>query len=108
MPAFLAATDQVKSVFGGRSGNLTFPPAAARDQVTDAVALRLGTLVDRKRIVITVGEKAVKMPMTYGKGASADWLRQQQSLQRICMVCQFPRRMGFTAAPLGRWRLPAR
>jgi PiT family inorganic phosphate transporter len=40
LPAFLAATQQVKSVFDGRSGNVTFPPAAAQRQVTDALKLR--------------------------------------------------------------------
>jgi inorganic phosphate transporter, PiT family len=167
LPAFLAATQQVQGLFDSRSGNLTFPPAAAREQVTDAlklrklddkqtfaalgsmagdigsqvqaygslnkvpaaavqnirnemfmvseairlmqkqgmafspaeatalktykgalddstkfiptwvkvsvaVALRLGTMVGWKRIVITVGEKIGKSHMTYGQGASAE------------------------------------
>jgi inorganic phosphate transporter, PiT family len=40
LPAFLAATQQVQAVFDSRSGNLTFPPAAAQTQVTDALKLR--------------------------------------------------------------------
>jgi PiT family inorganic phosphate transporter len=40
LPAFLAATQQVQAVFDNRSGNLTFPPAAAQTQVTDALKLR--------------------------------------------------------------------
>jgi PiT family inorganic phosphate transporter len=40
LPAFLAATQQVQGVFDSRSRNLTFPPAAAERQVTDALKLR--------------------------------------------------------------------
>jgi inorganic phosphate transporter, PiT family len=40
VPAFVAATQQVQGVFDSRSGNLTFPAAAARGQVTDALKLR--------------------------------------------------------------------
>ena len=40
VPAFVMATQQVQGVFDSRSGNLTFPPAAARGQVTDALKLR--------------------------------------------------------------------
>jgi inorganic phosphate transporter, PiT family len=39
LPAFLAATQQVQHVFDSRSGNLTFPTAAAATQVTDALKL---------------------------------------------------------------------
>jgi PiT family inorganic phosphate transporter len=40
LPAFLAATQQVQGVFDSRSGNLTFPTAAAEQQVTDSLKLR--------------------------------------------------------------------
>jgi PiT family inorganic phosphate transporter len=40
VPAFVAATQQVQAVFDSRAGNLTFPAAAAREQVTDALKLR--------------------------------------------------------------------
>jgi PiT family inorganic phosphate transporter len=40
VPAFVMATQQVQGVFDSRAGNLTFPPAAARGQVTDALKLR--------------------------------------------------------------------
>jgi PiT family inorganic phosphate transporter len=40
LPAFLVATQQVQGVFDSRAGNLTFPPAAAEIQVTDALKLR--------------------------------------------------------------------
>jgi PiT family inorganic phosphate transporter len=39
LPAFLTATQQVQGVFDSRSGNLTFPTAAAEAQVTDALKL---------------------------------------------------------------------
>jgi len=40
LPAFLAATQQVQTVFDARSGNLTFPSAAAETRVTDSLKLR--------------------------------------------------------------------
>ena len=40
VPAFMAATQRVQEVFDSRSGNLTFPPAAAEVQVTDGLKLR--------------------------------------------------------------------
>jgi inorganic phosphate transporter, PiT family len=40
VPAFVAATHQVQSVFDSRAGNLTVPAAAARTEVTDALKLR--------------------------------------------------------------------
>src|SRR5271165_4557267 len=39
LPAFLAATEQVQGVFDSRAGNLTFPPPAAQEEVTDALKL---------------------------------------------------------------------
>jgi PiT family inorganic phosphate transporter len=41
-------------------------------KVTVAIALGLGTMVDWKRIVITVGEKIGKSHLTYAQGASAE------------------------------------
>src|ERR1700693_4397019 len=37
-----------------------------------AMALGLGTMVGWKRIVVTVGEKIGKEPLTYGQGAAAE------------------------------------
>ena len=41
-------------------------------KVTVAIVLGLGTMIGWKRIVITVGEKIGKVPMTYAQGASAE------------------------------------
>jgi PiT family inorganic phosphate transporter len=41
-------------------------------KVAVAIALGLGTMVDWKRIVITVGEKIGKEHLTYGQGAAAE------------------------------------
>jgi inorganic phosphate transporter, PiT family len=41
-------------------------------KVSVAIALGLGTMVGWKRIVITVGEKIGKSPLTYGQGAAAE------------------------------------
>jgi PiT family inorganic phosphate transporter len=40
LPAFVQASNEVQKVWDARSGNLTFPTAAARDQVTDALKLK--------------------------------------------------------------------
>jgi inorganic phosphate transporter, PiT family len=43
-------------------------------KVSVAIALRLGTMVGWKRIVITVGEKIGKTHLTYGQGAAAEFV----------------------------------
>jgi PiT family inorganic phosphate transporter len=40
MPAFMAATQSVQTVFDARAGNLTMPVAPAREQVTNSLKLR--------------------------------------------------------------------
>jgi PiT family inorganic phosphate transporter len=40
LPAFVSATQQVRTVFDQRAGNLTIPAAPARDAVADALKLR--------------------------------------------------------------------
>jgi PiT family inorganic phosphate transporter len=52
LPAFLAVTQQVQGVFDSRAGNLTFPPAVAREQVTDALKLHK---LDDKAIYASLG-----------------------------------------------------
>jgi PiT family inorganic phosphate transporter len=41
-------------------------------KVAVAIALRLGTMIGSKRIVVTVGEKIGKTHLTYGQGAAAE------------------------------------
>src|SRR5262249_36874639 len=41
-------------------------------KVAVAIALGLGTMIGWKRIVVPVGEKIGKSPLTYGQGASAE------------------------------------
>jgi PiT family inorganic phosphate transporter len=41
-------------------------------KIAVAIALGLGTMIGRKRIVITVGEKIGKTHLTYGQGAAAE------------------------------------
>jgi len=43
-------------------------------KVTVALALGLGTMIGWKRIVVTVGERIGKTHLTYGMGASAEWV----------------------------------
>ena len=43
-------------------------------KVTVALALGLGTMVGWRRIVVTVGERIGKTHLTYGMGASAEWV----------------------------------
>jgi PiT family inorganic phosphate transporter len=54
------------------NGLVSFIPAWVKAAV--AVALGLGTMVGWKRIVVTVGEKIGKAHLSYGQGASAEFV----------------------------------
>jgi PiT family inorganic phosphate transporter len=69
-PAFTPAeTAALKDYKGQLDKGTKFIPDWVK--VAVALALGLGTMVGWKRIVITVGEKIGKEPMTYAEGASA-------------------------------------
>jgi PiT family inorganic phosphate transporter len=71
LPAFLAATHQVDSVFDSRGGNLTYPPQAAEGVVTDALKLRK---VDEKPVYAALGSLATDI---------ADQVKSYGSLNKV-------------------------
>jgi inorganic phosphate transporter, PiT family len=71
LPAFLAATQQVQGVFDSHAGNLTFPPAQAEAQVTDALKLRK---IDDKATYAALGSLA---------GDIASQVRSYGSLNKV-------------------------
>ncbi len=71
LPAFMAATQQVESVFDSRGGNLTYPVKAAQDVVTDALKLRK---VDNKPVFASLGSMATSI---------ADQVQSYGSLNKV-------------------------
>jgi PiT family inorganic phosphate transporter len=71
LPAFMAATEQVESVFDSHGGNLTYPIKVAQEEVTDALKLRK---VDTKPVYASLGSMATNI---------ADQVKSYGSLNKV-------------------------